>query len=155
MVRVKQGIPTQTSGSKARVVNHHIIPSLSPRNKPSVRLSAKVTSCCLQRLPVARYQEAKLEVITDCREAQVWAMKTISVSSLNSNENVGSENKERGGFGESVLQDEMSLRNRLRPEVKRWASDNEAKLYVAGVQQWKRHGLGWRVLELKDVVSAR
>lgn len=46
-------------------------------------------------------------------------MKTISVSSLNSNENVGSENKERGGFGESVLQDEMSLRNRLRPEVKR------------------------------------
>lgn len=46
-------------------------------------------------------------------------MKTISVSSQNSNENAGSENKERGSFGESGLQDEMSLRNRLRHEVER------------------------------------
>lgn len=66
------------------------------------------------RLPEARHQEAKLEIIIDFREDQVWATKTISVSSLNSKENAGSENKERGGSGESALQDETSLRNKLR-----------------------------------------
>lgn len=46
-------------------------------------------------------------------------MKTISVSSLNSNENAGSENKERDRFGENGLQDKMSLKNRLRHEIRR------------------------------------
>lgn len=45
-------------------------------------------------------------------------MKIISVSSLNSNENARPENKGRGGFGESGLQDEMSVRHRLRHEVR-------------------------------------
>lgn len=81
-------------------------------------------------------------------------MKTISVSSLNSNENAGSENKERGGFRESSLQDGMSWRNGSRHEVRRWAFGDEAKLYAAGVLRHKRDELGWQALDLKDVASA-
>lgn len=118
MVKVKEGIPTQTSVSKALGFNQCITLSLSPMNKPRVRLSTKVTSGSLMSTIIGAdpQQLAKLEVITDVREAQVCAMKTISASSP---ENAGSENKERGGLGENGLQDEMSLRTRLRHEVRR------------------------------------
>lgn len=75
--------------------------------------------------------------------------ETISVPSLNSNENAGSENKERGGCRESGLQDEKSLRHRLTQ-----AFGDEAKLHVAGIQQHKGDELRWQVLGLKDVVNA-
>lgn len=76
MVKVKQGIPTQASVSKALAFNHCIIVAWSHERAQSETINKgniilPDVHQHRNRLPAARCQEAKLEVIIDVTEAQV------------------------------------------------------------------------------------
>lgn len=83
MVKVIQGIPAQESGSRARAFHHCIQLPLWPQEQAqneTVNEGDFMSDVHSHRgrLPVARYNEANLEVIVDFREARVRAMKMIS-----------------------------------------------------------------------------